>query len=264
VADVLVLCYHAVSDTWDDALAVTADDLERQVGRVLDRGYVPAGLTDAVLGLRPAPRTVALTFDDAYRSVFDEALPVLERLGVTATVFAVTSLVGRDTPMVWEEMESRAAGPHAAELVPMRWDDLADLADRGWEVGSHSRTHPHLTRLDDAALADELAASRADCEAALSRPCRAIAYPFGDVDARVVRAADRAGYAVGVGLGRTTAGPTRLVWPRVGVYRADTDARVRVKSLRALRARSGVRVTAALRGARTRVGTRRRGAPATG
>jgi peptidoglycan/xylan/chitin deacetylase (PgdA/CDA1 family) len=252
VADVLVLCYHAVSDAWDDALAVRADDLERQVGRLLRRGYVPATLSEAVLGPPPGPRTLVVTFDDAYRSVHDAALPVLERVGAPATVFAVTSLVGLDGPMVWEELEHRAAGPHAAELTPMGWDELAALARRGWEIGSHSRTHPHLTRLDDATLERELAGARDDCEHALSQPCRAVAYPFGDVDARVVQAADRTGYVVGVGLGRTAAGPSRLVWPRVGVYRGDSDTRLRIKSSRALRTRGAVRAVAGLRRVRAR------------
>lgn len=62
------------------------------------------------------------------------------------------------------------------------------------EIGSHSRTHPHLTALSDSALDEELLGSRAVLEAATGRRIRDHAFPFGDHDARVDAAARRADY----------------------------------------------------------------------
>ena len=98
------------------------------------------------------------------------------------------------------------------------------LADHGWEIGSHTCSHPRLPELDDRALDDELAGSRADCEAGLGRPCDTLAYPYGAVDGRVVEAAGRAGYRLAVSLPRRLHAPRALCWPRVGVYHVDGES----------------------------------------
>ena len=73
----------------------------------------------------------------------------------------------------------------------MSWDQLAALAAAGWEIGSHTQTHPHLTELAPDRLAEELAGSRAEIERNLGLPCPAIAYPYGDHDDAVLAAATR-------------------------------------------------------------------------
>jgi peptidoglycan/xylan/chitin deacetylase (PgdA/CDA1 family) len=111
---------------------------------------------------------------------------------------------------------------------------LREVADAGWEIGSHTRTHPWLPQLDAETLRDELVRSRAELREAFGIPCRSLAYPFGAHDDRVVAAAGAAGYETAVTL------PRRLrPWPgradgqlelsRVGVYRADDMARFRLK-----------------------------------
>ena len=84
----------------------------------------------------------------------------------------------------------------------MTWDRARRSSqDAGWEVGSHTRSHPRLSQVeDDAELADELEGSRRVCEERLGRPCQSIAYPYGDHDERVVAAAGRAGYRYGLTL----------------------------------------------------------------
>jgi peptidoglycan/xylan/chitin deacetylase (PgdA/CDA1 family) len=234
-ADVLVLCYHAVSERWRADLAVTPERLEEQVGLLLRRGYRPATFTQAVLE-PPAARTLAVTFDDAFRSVLLLAAPVLECLGVPATVFVPTRLVGAGEPMCWPGLEDIAAGPHASELVGLVWDEIGALDEAGWEIGSHTRTHARLTAVPDATLEEELAGSRRDLRDRLGRPCRALAYPYGDLDPRVVACAARAGYAAAASppLARR-AGPVRLTWPRVGTYQKDVPRRLRAKSSPAVR-----------------------------
>lgn len=224
----LVLCYHAVSERWRSPLAVSAADLERQLAGLLERGYRPARFTDAVLR-PPAPKTLAVTFDDAYRSVHRLALPVLRRLGVPATVFAPTAFIGQAKPMRWPGIDQWADGPSAPELVPMSWDELGELAEEGWEVGSHTRTHPRLPALDPARVLAELEASRSECEARLGRGCTALAYPYGEHSPAVVAAAARAGYQAAGALARYVQQPAPLTWPRIGIYGGDGPVRFRIK-----------------------------------
>lgn len=225
----LVLCYHAVSETWESELAVTPAQLRGQVGDLLARGYRPATFLDAVLA-PTGSRTLAVTFDDAYRSVFELARPVLNDLGAVGSVYAATDWIGRDQPMGWPGLDKWLGTPDEDELLPMGWDELRKLAGEGWEVGSHTRSHPRLTELDRTALANELEGSRAACAEGLGHPCETIAYPYGDVDERVAQAAASAGYRAGGALPKVPHAPSALLWPRVGVYRFDGDARFRLKT----------------------------------
>lgn len=229
MSEILVLCYHAVSESWESELAVTPEDLERQVAMLIRRGYEPARFLDAVL--EPSGRrTLAITFDDAYRSVHRLAAPVLRHLGAPASVYAPTEWIGREQPMRWDGIEEWLGGPHESELVPMSWEELGELADLGWEVGSHTRTHPRLTQVDDERLRTELEGSRVACAEGLGRPCETIAYPYGDVDERVVAAAAAAGYRAAGALPHAPHAAEALRWPRVGVYRWDGPARFRLKA----------------------------------
>jgi peptidoglycan/xylan/chitin deacetylase (PgdA/CDA1 family) len=232
--DVLVLCYHAVSSSWRHELAVPPALLERQVSALLERGYRPATFTEAV-GDRPHRRTLAVTFDDAYRSILELALPPLERLGVPATVFAPTSFVGSQEPMSWPEIEEWTRGEHSSELLCMSWEELARLAEHGWEVGSHTRTHPHLPELEDGPALDELERSRLEIEERLGATCSSLAYPFGETDDRVAELARRAGYRAAGTLTRLPHAAEPLRWPRVGVYPENPAWMFRAKTSPTLR-----------------------------
>ncbi len=223
-----MLCYHAVSPTWEADLSTTPARFERQLALLAKRGY--RGLTFTEAASAPADgQIVAITFDDAYRSVIEIARPILERFGFSATVFAPTNYIGTEQPMRWPGIDQWLGGPHEHELMPMSWDELRTLADSGWEIGSHTAGHPHLTHLDDEALAAELAGSKASCEEHMQIPCPSLAYPYGDVDARVVEATRSCGYTVAAALPRRLDPRGPLEVPRIGVYHVDDDRRFRLK-----------------------------------
>lgn len=229
-----MLCYHAVSPTWEADLSTTPARFERQLALLVSRGYRGLTFTEAVRA--PADgRVVAITFDDAYRSVLELARPILERFGFPATVFAPTDYIGSEQPMLWPGIDQWHGGPHEHELMPMSWEELRTLAAAGWEIGSHTASHPHLTELDDEALAAELGSSKASCEEHMQTPCPSLAYPYGDVDARVVRATRSCGYTVAAALPRRLDARGALEVPRIGVYHVDDDRRFRLKLSPALR-----------------------------
>lgn len=222
---VLVLCYHGISERWPAPTAVTPERLDRQLEMLVRRGYRGATFSEA-LTAPAADRTLAVTFDDAPRSVGNLAAPILERLGLPATVFVPTAFPDNGRLMAWPGQDDWAGSEHEDELACMSWDELHDLAERGWEVGSHTRSHPRLTTLDDETLDRELRGSREDCEEQLRRPCISLAYPYSDFDDRVVRAARAAGYQYAATVPREAEAPLPLQWPRVGVYRSDTPRRL--------------------------------------
>ena len=182
----------------------------------------------------PHARTLAVTFDDALRSVVRLGLPVLRELGVPATVFVPTGFVDAGTHFAWPETEHWLGTEHAHELEGVSWDELAQLRDAGWEVGSHSASHAHLTALENAALAAELGDSKEAIEARVM-PCRSVAYPYSAVDDRVVAAARAAGYEAGAAVLPVRRDRDPLRFPRVPVLAAESDLAHRLHLSRPVR-----------------------------
>ena len=235
MSDALALGYHALSEDWPAALSTTPERFEHQVGLLQRRGY--RGVTFAELVAGGRGKRVAFTFDDAYSSVARLAKPLLDRAGFPGTVFVPTDFPDRNEPMSWPGIDHWLDGPHEAELLPLSWAELRTLADEGWEVGSHTCSHPRLTTLGDAELEAELRVSRERCTEGAGHECRSVAYPYGDWDRRVSLAAERAGYQAGaiLALNRVFQRPQPLEWPRVGVYGIDSTWRYRLKVSPALR-----------------------------
>jgi peptidoglycan/xylan/chitin deacetylase (PgdA/CDA1 family) len=196
----LVLCYHAVSPTWEHRLAIQPDLLLRQI-RALSR-------------FRP----VHATFDDAFRSA-PSIFPALELLGVPIQIFVCTSYARTGAPLTLPEL----AGDDPEQLATMDWDELLEHAQRGVAIGSHAVSHPHLTRLSTDELRRELNESKEEIEDRLGRPCEDLAYPYGEHDARVRAAARAAGYRRAYALRGSRSDPYAA--PRVDLYRRHTVPR---------------------------------------
>jgi len=253
MSDLLILCYHAVSDAWPTEFAVSPERLGEQLRAILRRGYRPATLS-AALG-RSTEKTLVVSFDDAYASVLERALPVMSSLGVPGTMYVPTGYVAGKGALEWASMKRWVGTPHEGELRCMSWDGVRELAAAGWEIGSHSETHPNLTTLGDEELAGELRRSKERCEDELGAPCRSLAYPFSAYDRRVMSAAREAAYESATILDNHLSVPPRslvrrgstverFALLREGIYRHDGRLRLwaktwaparRARALRAVR-----------------------------
>jgi peptidoglycan/xylan/chitin deacetylase (PgdA/CDA1 family) len=263
MSDPLVLAYHAISQTWPATLATSPNRLQAQLETLLRQGYQGETFAKAVHatasddegaggedgdGDADGDRALAVTFDDAFRSVIERAFPIMQSLGVTGTVFVPTDYVGQDHPMHWRGIDQWLGTKHEDELACMSWDELKQLSDAGWEIASHTCSHPHLTEIGDEQLRDELVRSRETISERIGAPCRTIAYPFGDHDGRVEQAVRDAGYEAAGGV---RPGPRNLwAWPRIGVYPADGPLRFRVKASKGIRRARGSHLGTLLQRAR--------------
>jgi peptidoglycan/xylan/chitin deacetylase (PgdA/CDA1 family) len=239
-----ILCYHSFSETWRAATNVTPGGFERQLAWFVEHGYRALTLTEAITD-GAGRRDVVFTFDDAHRSVLNFAAPLMKSAGFVGTVFPATRYVDSGEPMGWDGYDMWLGTPDEHELTPMSWDELGALMEDGWEVGSHTVTHPHLPEIaDDEELAAELEESRQRIVERLGVPSPALAYPYGHHDARVRRAAGEAGYTLAVTIPQRAEPPLPLAWPRVGVYLDDDVRRLRMRVWRRflpLRTRFGAR-----------------------
>ena len=131
---------------------------------------------------------VAVTFDDAYYSILENAWPVLQERSIPATLFAPTQYLG-GAPGWITDPAHRNAGERLITA-----DELRGMATGGALIGSHSVTHRRFAELNSAQTSAELSESRKDLEEILGRKVLLFACPYGSSNAAVVPLAARAGY----------------------------------------------------------------------
>jgi len=187
-----VLFYHRVSDD-DDPLAVSTRKFRQQMEVLAAEGFRAVGLAEAVDLLeseRPAPPTIALNFDDGFRDVGENALPILELLGFRATVFVPTGVVEGTSSFAWYPDDQPPV---------MNWEEIVELDRAGTlRFEAHTVTHPSLLLLDDEESRWEITQSKIDLEARLERPVEAFCYPAGLFGEREHQFVAEAGYRLAV------------------------------------------------------------------
>jgi peptidoglycan/xylan/chitin deacetylase (PgdA/CDA1 family) len=178
-----VLLYHHIGDPrlgTHPSLTVPRPKFEAQLRWLVRRRFIGVSSLRWFQWLsegRPLPpRPILLTFDDGYADLAETALPVLETLGWSATVFIAASTV--DDRNAWDE-------PGASAHRILSADEIRAWAARGIEFGAHGATHCDLTRVDDERLRQEVVGGRDALAELLGRPVTAFAYPYGAHNAAV-------------------------------------------------------------------------------
>ena len=222
-----VLAYHKVTGFEFGGTWITPGGFISQVDFLLGKGYRfidEEQFLETLDGVRAgSDRELLLTFDDGYRELLDNALPALEERNIPALIFLISSYVGRENR--WE------LGLPGRRSRHLSWDEIMDLAGRGFSFGSHTRSHRDLARipLDEAGY--EIRHSKSEIEEKLGRPVRSLSYPFGRVNRAVAREAEAAGYRAAFSL--YPSGPNgsidRYALRRDGVYIIDTRVSLKVK-----------------------------------
>jgi peptidoglycan/xylan/chitin deacetylase (PgdA/CDA1 family) len=190
-----VLMYHRVGaahNEWERKYCVSPRQFSAHMNALASKGWCAITLGDFFTwldnGIELPEKSFLLTFDDGFHGVYEYAAPVLRALNWPATVFLVSTLIGkRDS---WCE----AHNPSGVTYPLMDSTQILELRGQGFDFQSHTRSHADLPTLNDESLQDELAGSREDLQNLLGEPVSYLAYPFGRYDERVLSAAQRAGY----------------------------------------------------------------------
>jgi peptidoglycan/xylan/chitin deacetylase (PgdA/CDA1 family) len=174
-----VLMYHKVNDIPDNPTTVPISRFDEQLAQLGELGYEVVGL-DAVLDYytrgEPLPHgAVLITFDDGYRDVIENALPVLQRHGYPAVIFVPVAFMDDPMPL-----------PHETRLVErgirnptLDWGLVRELDAAGVQVESHGIAHRPLAEVSLDEAVREIAVSKLKLEERLGRPVRAYAYVKG-------------------------------------------------------------------------------------
>jgi peptidoglycan/xylan/chitin deacetylase (PgdA/CDA1 family) len=174
-----VLMYHKVNDLWPNPTTVPTAVFAEQLELLGELGYVPVSLEavrDHYVAGAPLPEgAVLITFDDGYRDNLENALPLLQRHGYPAVIFAPIGYLEGGRPLPHEE-PLRVLGVVNETLD---WGELAELEAGGIRIESHGIGHRPLSELEPAEALREIAVSKIRLEERLGREVEAYAFVKG-------------------------------------------------------------------------------------
>jgi len=161
-------------------------------------------------------KVVGITLDDGYQNNLTHALPVLQRLGFSATCYCVSQRLGQTND--WDQTQGIAPAPLMDTAQLRQW-----LAG-GQEVGAHTQHHVNLTTSDDGTALGEITLSKIELEAKLQQAVEHFCYPYGCYTPAHPQMVRKAGFksATTTVRGRCQAGQDWLQLPRVPVLRSTT------------------------------------------
>ena len=181
-----LIMYHRFGETDYPSTNVRLDQLENHIKELSSGAYTVLAVPEIIRRLKAGEsfpeKTVGITIDDAYLSVFTEAWPRLKKAGLPFTIFVATEPIERNYShyMSWQQLKQLAQDP----LVT---------------IGSQTASHLHMIDNSSEKLTQDLATSRDLFKKELGRVPNLIAYPYGEFDAHVVDAAKSAGFVAGFG-----------------------------------------------------------------
>jgi peptidoglycan/xylan/chitin deacetylase (PgdA/CDA1 family) len=175
----IILYYHGIPGAYRSNFVRQLEAIRRGawVLPASHRGRLPSGKPN-----------VAITFDDAYVSVAENALPELASRGFHSTIFVPTGPLGRAPSWSMEEGSSDSLD------TVMSAEQIAKLPSLLVTVGSHSCSHPRLSRLAPSDAREEIEGSRAKLQNLTTQDIRLFAFPYGDHDASTIELCRMAGY----------------------------------------------------------------------
>jgi peptidoglycan/xylan/chitin deacetylase (PgdA/CDA1 family) len=189
-----ILMYHRVAQLAAyDQLTVSPARFAQQMQELAQHQVI--SLEDGLRALQSGPLRkplFAVTFDDGYLDNLTEALPILQRYGIPATIFVTTQFCD-------QAISHPRYGTQGAQRLHLDWDEVATLARApGITIGSHTLTHPYLPTISDTLAQQEIATSRTVIATHLQRPVDYFCYPSGDLSPRELQFVQQAGYAAAV------------------------------------------------------------------
>jgi peptidoglycan/xylan/chitin deacetylase (PgdA/CDA1 family) len=189
---VLILMYHGIAGPGEPAsrYVMPVERFRRQMAWLRKRKYNVIGLEELLRARAehrlPPPKSVVITVDDGYRDNLTLGRPILERLGLPATVFLVSA---GGSVNAWSTSDGVAGRPL------MSLEEARQALGGTLSFGAHTRTHPKLPELSVEDARREVAGSKEELEAALGVPVTTFAYPHGELSAEVRKAVIAAGFA---------------------------------------------------------------------
>lgn len=180
-----VIMYHRFGEDRYPSTNTTIEQLESHIAYLQEGGFTIMALPEIIerfqSGRTVPDRTVAISIDDAYLSVYEEGWPRFRDAGFPITLFVATGPIDRNLRGY------------------MSWDQLRELQAAGVSIGSQTNSHPHMHRISIDAVKEELSSSNQRFIDELGLRPELFAYPYGEYNLEVIEAVKEAGFIAAFG-----------------------------------------------------------------
>ena len=231
--NIKILMYHRVTENENLCRShwtyVSSAQLHKQL-LLLDRlGFTPITFNDYLLymnGELSLPRKpIILTFDDGYEDVYRIAFPMLKEFGMKAVLFVLGDR------LITTDLWNNGDGTVPSRLI--NEEQIADMYESGFEIGSHTMTHPKLTLMPSNVAWEEISVSRQQLEFIIKSAVKSFSYPYGAVNSSIKRLVIRAGYsfACGVFTGHPRFGTDKFDFRRIAISNTTNSINFAAKIL---------------------------------
>jgi peptidoglycan/xylan/chitin deacetylase (PgdA/CDA1 family) len=221
ISDTPILLFHKVDNSFEWGITrQTVKQFEREIRFLFEKGYETVTFEE-IDNLSTQDKKVVLTFDDGYESIYQNALPILQKHNMFAYIFVPTGFVGKENS--WDANLGNRRFRH------LNWKQIEEMSKYGFLFGSHSVNHPDLTKLSDKHLKYELEVSKDQLEQTLGKEINLLSYPFGKTNAKVCAMAKEAGYKRSFTICRVTSQPNDFAIPRRPLYLLDSLLSLKIK-----------------------------------
>lgn len=173
--------YHRFGDDRFASTNIKLDQFEAHLKYLKENDYQVLTLSDAlkrVKNRKNFPKSVVLTVDDGFKTFYNNAMPLLEKYGFTATLFVNSETVGGNDYMDWEQIKEVQAA--------------------GIEIGNHSHAHSYFLNGTHEQFVEDLAHSEALFESNLGFKPLLFAYPYGEWNIEMAQHLEQQGYTAGI------------------------------------------------------------------
>lgn len=209
-----ILMYHSL-DSSGSAISMEPKIFEEHMTGLTEAGYRVISLRQALAerdeqGDWP-DKSVVVTFDDGFASIYEHALPVLQRFGFGASVYLIAGHVDG-----FNDWGSPVRGFGRQKILS--WDQVKEMAEYGIEIGAHTLTHADLSVLNSKALEREIIGSAEEISQRINEPVITFAYPYGNLSDEAKAIVDRTYSAVCTTVHRRASDELLKLLPRVEMY----------------------------------------------
>ena len=169
-----ILSYHSIGED-TSPISLKTKIFEKQINFLKKLGYISINFNEINLN---KTNQIIITFDDGYKDILINALPILKSSNFKATCFFVTNHIGKNNQ--WDKKKDKFR-----EKNIMSNDDIKKWLDSGMSVQSHSHNHVDLTKLSNADIIKELKISKKYFKDKFNIETDVFCYPFGKVNKNV-------------------------------------------------------------------------------
>ena len=179
------IMYHRFGDSRYPSTNIKKEQFIEHINELLKPEYNVIDIEKAILAINNIEpikdRSVVITIDDAYSSVYEYAWPIFKKYNLPFTLFISTDVIDNKTPGY------------------MNWEQVRTLRDNGVTIGSQTKSHPHMFKLTSEKIIEELSISNKRFIDEIGSKPKFFAYPYGEYNLEVIEQVKLHGFVAAFG-----------------------------------------------------------------